>query len=51
MAKVKRPKRIVRDVNANVHRIFGEVIERSEHPPNRGNLRRAPSPAKGQKGK
>ena len=36
-----------RDVNANVHRIFDEMIERSEQPPNRGNLKKvAPPPAK-----
>ena len=46
MAKVKKPKRIVRDVNANVHRIFGEIIERSEQPANRGDLKIAPTPAK-----
>jgi hypothetical protein len=28
-----------RDVNANVHRIFGEMIERSEQPPKRVTLR------------
>jgi hypothetical protein len=36
-----------RDVNANVSRIFGEMIERSEQPPQRGNLKKvAPPPAK-----
>jgi hypothetical protein len=38
MATKKVKKRAERDVNANVHRIFGEIIERSEQPPNRGNL-------------
>jgi hypothetical protein len=34
-------------VNTNVHRIVGEMIERSEQPPNRGNLKKAtPLPAK-----
>ena len=32
--KKKKP----RDVNANVHRIFGEIISRSEKKPNRGSL-------------
>ncbi|HXA19550.1 MAG TPA: hypothetical protein VN380_21350 [Thermoanaerobaculia bacterium] len=44
--KPKAP-RPPRDVNANVHRIFEEMIERSEQPPQRGNLKRvAPPPAK-----
>lgn len=42
-AKKKAP----RDVNANVSRIFGEMIERSEQPPNRGSLKKVtPPPAK-----
>jgi hypothetical protein len=36
--KPKAPKP-PRDVNANVHRIFEEMIERSEQPPQRGNLK------------
>lgn len=40
-------KRAPRDVNQNVKRIFNEMIERSEQPPNRGNLKDvAPPPAK-----
>jgi hypothetical protein len=35
-----------RDVNQNVKRIFGEMIERSEEPPKRGSLKIAPPPAK-----
>lgn len=35
-----------KDVNQNAHRIFGEMIERSEQPPNRGKLKKvAPPPA------
>ncbi|HEV8433338.1 MAG TPA: hypothetical protein VGR95_07990 [Thermoanaerobaculia bacterium] len=35
------------DVNVNAHRVFGELIERSEQPPNRGTLKKAaPPPAK-----
>jgi hypothetical protein len=34
------------DVNQNVARIFGEMIERSEQPPQRGNMKIAPPPAK-----
>lgn len=36
--KATRPKK-PRDVNANVKRIFDEMIERSEQPPNRGALK------------
>jgi hypothetical protein len=43
--KPKAPKP-PRDTNANVHRIFEEMIERSEKPPNRGNLRSAPTAKK-----
>jgi len=32
-----------KDVNVNAHRVFGEIIERSEQPPNRGNLKPVPS--------
>lgn len=47
MAATKATRRAARDVNANVHRIFGEIIERSEQPPNRGKLKKvAPPPAK-----
>jgi hypothetical protein len=36
-----------RDVITNAHRVFGELIERSEQPPQRGNLKKvAPPPAK-----
>jgi hypothetical protein len=36
-----------RDVNTNAHRVFGEMIERSEQPPNRGHFKKvAPPPAK-----
>jgi hypothetical protein len=35
-----------RDVNANVKRIFDEMIERSEQPPQRGEMKIAPPPAK-----
>jgi hypothetical protein len=35
-----------RDVNQNAKRIFDEMIERSEQPPNRGKLKVAPRPAK-----
>ena len=41
--KPKAPKP-PRDVNANVHRIFDEMIQRAEQPPNRGNLKPAPKP-------
>jgi hypothetical protein len=35
------------DVITNAHRVFGELIERSEQPPRRGNLKKvAPPPAK-----
>ena len=40
--KTTKPKR---DVNQNVKRIFDEMIERSEQPPNRGKLKVAPPPA------
>jgi hypothetical protein len=44
---VKKKKESARDVNANAHRVFAEMIERSEQPPNRGNLKKAaPPPAK-----
>jgi hypothetical protein len=44
--KPKAPKPS-RDVITNAHRVFGELIERSEQPPNRGNLKKvAPPPAK-----
>jgi hypothetical protein len=44
--KSKAPKP-PRDVNANARRVFDELIERSEQPPNRGNLKNVvPSPAK-----
>ena len=46
MATKKKPAKAVRDVNANVHRIFGEIIERSEQKPERGKLKVAPTPAK-----
>jgi hypothetical protein len=48
MTEKKKPvKRASKDVNENVHRIFGEIIERSEKPPQRGNLTKvAPPPAK-----
>jgi hypothetical protein len=49
MATKKKPARKpdLRDVNTNVHRIFGEMIERSERPPKRGKLEKvAPPPAK-----
>ena len=36
-----------RDVVTNAHRVFNEFIERSEQPPNRGNLKKvAPPPPK-----
>jgi hypothetical protein len=35
----KKAAKVPRDVNANAHRVFAELIERSEQPPNRGNLR------------
>lgn len=38
--KPKTPKQ-PRDVITNAHRVFGELIERSEQPPRRGNIRRA----------
>ena len=34
------------DVNQNVHRVFDEMIQRSEEQPKRGNLKAAPTPAK-----
>jgi len=37
--RMKKKTRQPRDVNANVSRIFGEMIERSEKPPNRGTLK------------
>jgi hypothetical protein len=45
LAAMKPPKP-PRDVNQNVKRIFGEMIERSEEPPKRGNMKIAPPPAK-----
>lgn len=43
----KQSRNVTRDVNANVSRIFGEMIERSEQPPKRGSLKKvAPPPAK-----
>jgi hypothetical protein len=42
----RKTKKAPRDVNQNAHRIFGEMIERSEQPPNRGNMKIAPPPAK-----
>jgi hypothetical protein len=41
-AKTKKP----RDVNQNAKRIFDEMIERSEEPPKRGNIKAVPPPAK-----
>jgi hypothetical protein len=42
-----KSKTMKRDVNQNVKRVFDEMIERSETPPNRGNLKKvAPPPAK-----
>lgn len=47
MKTTPKSSKAARDVNVNVHRIFGEMIERSEQPPNRGNLKKAvPPPAK-----
>ena len=46
MSKRKKSVAATRDVNANVKRIFDEMIERSEEPPNRGKLKVAPPPAK-----
>ena len=49
MTKVKtkqRTKRTERDVNQNVKRIFDELIERSEEPPKRGNIKAVSTPAK-----
>lgn len=44
---MRKPKKKRADVNVNVRRIFGEMIDRSEQPPNRGNLKKAaPPPAK-----
>ena len=44
---MKTPPKRPRDINQNVKRIFNEMIERSEQPPNRGNLKKAaPPPAK-----
>ena len=34
-----KPRKAPRDVNQNVKRIFGEMIERSEEPPKRGNMK------------
>jgi len=34
-----KKKKAKRDVNQNVHRIFDEMIERSEQPPKRGKLK------------
>lgn len=34
------------DINQNVKRIFDEMIERSETPTNRGNIRAVPTPGK-----
>lgn len=45
MPKMTKQNRRV-DVNQNVKRIFDEAIKRSEEPPNRGNLKVAPTPAK-----
>jgi hypothetical protein len=43
---MKAPKR-PRDVNQNVKRVFDEMIQRSEQPPNRGKLKHVtPPPAK-----
>jgi len=39
-------KKAPRDVNQNAKRIFDEMIERSEQPPNRGKMKVAPPPAK-----
>jgi hypothetical protein len=48
MTEKKKPvKRAPKDVNQNVSRIFAEMIERTEQPPQRGNLTKvAPPPAK-----
>ncbi len=47
LATMKVPKKSTpRDVVQNAHRIFEEAIQRSEEPPNRGNLKVAPTPAK-----
>jgi hypothetical protein len=44
---IKKQRPLSRDVVTNAHRVFGELIERSEQPPNRGNLEKvAPPPAK-----
>ena len=40
MATKKKAQRPQRDVNVNAKRIFDEMIERSEQPPNRGTLRK-----------
>jgi hypothetical protein len=44
MTTKKKTTRKPRDVNANVKRIFDEMIERSEQPPQRGNLTPVKSP-------
>jgi len=39
----RKPPKGARDVVTNAHRVFSEFIERSEQPPQRGNLKRVPS--------
>jgi len=46
MKAKKKPPTAPRDVNANAHRVFGELIERSEQPPKRGNIKAVPTPGK-----
>lgn len=47
MTTTKAKRRVIRDVITNAHRVFGELIERSEQPPQRGHLKKvAPPPAK-----
>jgi hypothetical protein len=45
----KKSEREPQDVNTNAHRIFGELIERSEQPSNRRGLAVVPSKAHGVK--
>jgi hypothetical protein len=40
-----KTKRSERDVVTNAHRVFSEFIERSEQPPNRGNLKKGAPPS------
>jgi hypothetical protein len=47
MATKKTTKKAAReDFNQTAHRVFGELVERSETPPNRGSIKAVPPPAK-----